>query len=324
MDNSLLQSLAAITDEERLLLAGSAVDKRNYATGNAFTVDSVRMLEKGELIALRPHTRFAFFPRHSHNYVEMMYMCSGKTVHTMNGDPDASITLRAGELLLMNQHASHTIEKADVEDIAVNFIILPQFFHIAFEMIGTDNVLGRFLLGSMQASTPAPSYLHFATAGVLPVQNLLENMVWTIANKTTGARRINQYTMGVLFLQLLNYTDHLAAGRNTAHTPCVVAALREIEENYATASLSQVAALHHVSAAYLSGLVREETGSTFTTLLQQKRLARAAQLLQGSPLSIQSIIEAVGYDNSSYFYRIFRESFGISPKEYRKNSAEYR
>lgn len=322
MDAALLQSLAAVTAEERLLLAGEPLKKGNYATGASFTVDSRRMLEKGQLIALRPHTRFAFFPRHGHNYVEMMYMCSGKTIHSMNGG--TPLTLRAGELLLMNQHASHTIEKAGVDDIAVNFIILPQFFATAFDMIGTDNVLGRFLLSSMQTGGAAPGYLHFSTAGVLPVQNLLENMVWTLVNKTAGARRINQYTMGVLLLQLLDCGERLNTDGKAAHSPCVLAALCEVEENYATASLTQVAARQKVSDAYVSARVKEETGSTFTQLLQQKRLARAAQLLHESPLPVESIIEAVGYGNTSYFYRLFRQSFGITPKEYRANSAKWR
>ena len=59
---------------------------------------------------------FAPFPRHSHNYVEIMYMCRGKTVHRIDGD--ARVTLEAGELLFLNRHASHAIQRADAgEDV---------------------------------------------------------------------------------------------------------------------------------------------------------------------------------------------------------------
>lgn len=44
---------------------------------------------------------------------------------------------------------------------------------------------------------------------------------------------------------------------------------------------------------------------------------QAVYLLSNSKLSVSDIIESVGYDNSSYFYRIFKEKYGMSPKEYR-------
>ncbi|MEG2652254.1 MAG: AraC family transcriptional regulator, partial [Ruthenibacterium sp.] len=59
------------------------------------------------------------------------------------------------------------------------------------------------------------------------------------------------------------------------------------------------------------------TGNTFNVLLQQKRLDKATRLLRDTKLSVQEIISAVGYENTSYFYRIFRAQFGVSPKEYR-------
>ena len=49
-------------------------------------MDAGKLLERGKLIDIRPHTRFIRFPAHSHNYVEMIYMCQGSTVHTINGD----------------------------------------------------------------------------------------------------------------------------------------------------------------------------------------------------------------------------------------------
>ena len=38
------------------------------------------------------------------------------------------------------------MERAGEEDVGVNFIVLPQFFDVALNLIGTDNVLGKFLL----------------------------------------------------------------------------------------------------------------------------------------------------------------------------------
>jgi len=51
--------------------------------------------------------------------------------------------------------------------------------------------------------------------------------------------------------------------------------------------------------------------------LQQKRLDRAQRLLRTTALPVQAVAEAVGYETTSYFYALYKKTFGITPKEYR-------
>ena len=69
---------------------------------------------------------------------------------------------------------------------------------------------------------------------------------------------------------------------------------------------------------WLSREIKKRTGKTYKELLQAKRMNQAVYLLSNSRLSVSDIIESVGYDNTSYFYRKFKERYGVSPKEYRK------
>ena len=316
MNQALLERLSTITDEERRLLEGSPVDRAAYADDPRFIIDSARLLEKGRLITLRPHTRFAPFPRHRHNYVEIMYMCSGSTTHHIN-DTD-TVVLRQGELLLLNQHASHAVDRAGEGDVAVNFIVLPPFFDAAMRMLPADNLLWDFLTGSLRRNSGDGGYLHFRVSDILPVQNLIENMVWTLVHSQPNLHQINQTTMGLLFLQLLEYTDRLELPRRPRNDNArVLHVLREIEDNYQNASLTSCADQLGLSTANLSRLVRQTTGRTFQQLLQQRRLEQAARLLRETTLPAEDIIAAVGYDNTSYFYRLFRSHYGMTPKAYR-------
>lgn len=314
-----MRELRKITPEEEKLLAGGSVERELYTSGRGFTVDSEKMLTKGKLITVRSHTRFAEFPLHTHNYIEIMYMCGGQTVHHVDGG--APLALREGELLFLNQHAAHAVERAGEGDVGVNFIVLPQFFDYALELIGTDNVLGKFLVGGLRQSEGETGYLHFRVAEVPTVQNLVENLVWSLVHPQPNARRINQATMGLLLLQLLNYTEELDA-RGAAGNAAVLAVLREIEENYGAADLTRLARELHVSLPYLSAAVRRATSHTFKELLLEKRLTKAAALLAGTRLPVQDIIPAVGYENTSYFFRAFRERFGVTPRDYRKKPPE--
>lgn len=316
MNAYLLEKLSVITEEEQRILDGNEVDISNYVSGKNFVIDSAKMLEKGRLISIRPHTRFASFPEHRHNYVEIIYMCSGSTNHIINNK--TRITLGTGELLLINQHASHSIERADYNDIAVNFIVLPEFFDVALTMIGPDNLLSNFLISSLRNVNGDIGFLHFKVKDVLPVQNLVENLIWSLVKRIPNYKRINQVTMGLLFLELLNYTDCMDMEIDSNVNSLVVSALREIEENYKNANLTEIAKRFNVSVAYISRLIKQSTGNTFKELLQTKKLSVAASLLSNSRLSVNDIIAAVGYDNTSYFYRIFKEKYNLSPTLYRK------
>ena len=89
----------------------------------------------------------------------------------------------------------------------------------------------------------------------------------------------------------------------------VQAALKEITQNYREASLSNVAREYGVSLAYVSECVRAQTGRTYKELLQKHRMETAARLLRRSDMNIQQIISLVGYENTSYFYRLFHERY---------------
>ena len=58
-------------------------------------------------------------------------------------------------------------------------------------------------------------------------------------------------------------------------------------------------------------------GFNFKELLQRKRLNKSVELMCDTDLAISDIIAAVGYENNSYFHRVFKERYKISPSDYR-------
>ena len=322
MHEELIRELSVITEEEQRILDGrQEIDQQIYTEKKEMIVDCDKLLQKGKLIQARPHTRFVHFPEHRHNYIEVIYMCQGTTTHIINGN---RILLRTGELLFLNQNAVQEILPAGKEDIAVNFIVLPEFFDTAFSMIsGEDNMLKTFLVDALCGKDGETSYLHFHVADILPVQNLVENMVWTIFYDSSNKRSCTQITMGLLFLQLLNYMDKMETGQNRFDTEIMAAVLSYIDERYRNGTLFELAGQMNTDIYWLSREIRKRTGKTYKELLQEKRMQQAVWLLVNSSVSVSDIIESVGYDNTSYFYRKFREKYGVSPKEYRMRRREH-
>ncbi|MBQ7968565.1 MAG: helix-turn-helix domain-containing protein [Clostridia bacterium] len=313
MRQEILEKLTHITDEEKRILEGEKdIDRDLYMDGQGDMINRKKLLAEGKLIDLRPHTRFVHFPEHTHDYVEVIYMCTGETVHIVNGN---RITLKAGELLFLTPEAKQEIMPAGENDIAVNFIISTRFFDNIFHMIGHERTpLHSFFISVLQGEKGASSYMHFAVSDVLPIQNLIENLVWTLIYGAPNKRNINQSTMGLLLLHLINNTDKASGEQDDA---LVLYVLRYIENNYKSGSLAELAEELHYDFTWLSREIKERIGKTYTELVQEKRLAQAKYLLKNTKMKIIDIANETGYDNISYFHRLFRKQFGVSPKKYR-------
>ena len=316
MNAEIIKQLSVITEEEQRILDGQKdINKQIYTERKELVIDCEKLVQKGKLIHVRPHTRFVHFPKHRHNYIEVIYMCKGSTVHIVDGN---QVELKEGELLFLNQTAVQEILPAGEEDIAINFIVLPQFFDTAFEMIGADdNLLRDFLVGSLCENGRSTSYLHFHVADVLPIQNLIENMVWSLLNNIHNKRSSNQITMGLLILHLLNYMDKMETGEKRFEQEFVITVLNYVETNYKNGSLSELAELMGYDLYWMSREIKKRTGKTYKELLQTKRMNQAVYMLLNTKIPVSEIIQMVGYDNSSYFFRKFKERYGMSPKEFR-------
>ena len=313
MDREILERLAAITEEERAILDGRGqIDRSLYMDGSRDQISGEKLLEKGKRISIRPHTRFVAFPEHTHDYVEMVYMCQGSTTHIVNGD---RLRLETGELLMLGQNARQQIEPAGERDLAVNFIVQPAFFSATLPFLGEEETpLRRFIVSCLRGESEA-GYLLFHVADILPVQNLIENLLYTLLRDVHSKRGILQLTMGLLFVQLLEHTEALDVSAGEQET--VLSVLRYIEEEYQDGSLTEIAGRLHYEIPSLSRLIRQKTGKNYTQLLQEKRLSQAAWLLRNTEWKVDEVARAVGYENMTYFHRLFRERYGQSPKTMR-------
>ena len=314
MDESILRLVSPITEEEQKILDGqTCIDRELYMQGRPDVINSRKLLEHGKLITLRPHTRFIHFPQHTHDYVEMVYMCSGATTHIVNGQ---TITLKTGELLLLNQSATHEVCKAGAEDIAINIIILPQFFSQALaDLEEEETPLRRFLIDCLCEQNSFPGYLHFRVSYIKPIQNLVENLLWSLLEDTVSRRKVRQMTMSLLMMQLVAHTDALSV--STREDAAVFEVLRYAESSYCEGSLTEIAQRLDCDVYWLSREFKRKTGKTYTQVVQEKRMAQAAFLLRNTNINVSEIAASVGYENGSYFHRLFAASFGCSPKKYR-------
>ena len=297
-------------DREQYERRGTYPAQRNDA--------SATFVFRGErLISMGKQRRFQHCPEHTHNYVEMVYMCSGQTTHLVNGN---EITMSAGELLILNQHARHENMPAEENDIAVNFTILPRFFDITLAMMGdAENGLRKFLLDCLHNENYGPGFLRFRVADVPQMQSQIESLLWAQINKERNRRSIEQYAMGVLCLYLLNHTDKIST--DSPQDDLALKILQYVEENYKDGTLTDLAKRLNYDMAWLSKEIKRLTGTSFKKLQFNRRLSQAKFLLGATNLPIAEIAKQAGFANLTLFYKSFREQAGCSPAQYRDGNA---
>lgn len=316
MKQELIKKMQEISEEEQAYLDGSIQVKKDiYTTKAEFNIDKDLLLKEKRLVTVRPHSRFIEFPEHAHNYIEIMYVCQGTITHRIG---KKELVMEKGDILLMNPYVRHSVKRAGYEDIGINFIALPEFFDIPLQMLQEKNVLADFLVGTLRQNNPVPQYLLFHLGENSAIDNLMENMTDSLFYDRPDEDIMNQFSMGLVFLYLLRHIESLSQGSSQNYKEVVVqATLQYIDTFYKTATLTKIAADFHQSLSVLSKLIRQDTGFTFQELLQRKRFQKAVMFLLETDLPVEEISAAVGYENHSYFYRQFKERYGMTPRRYR-------
>ena len=99
--------------------------------------------------------------------------------------------------------------------------------------------------------------------------------------------------------------------------------LVDMAENFSQGiSLNSLAEKYHFSSAYLSRMIKKETGYSFSGILNAIRLAAAVEFLLKNHGKINLICDLVGFSDQKYFSQVFKKTFGCSPGEFRRQGRE--
>ena len=87
-------------------------------------------------------------------------------------------------------------------------------------------------------------------------------------------------------------------------------------------SLSSLSSQFHVESSYFSKMFRKETGENLMLFICRKRMEKAVEYMKNTERNLTEIAFMVGYDDYTYFNKVFKKMMGISPREYRNQLEE--
>ena len=223
------------------------------------------------------------------------------------------ITIEEGNCYIGQPYSGYAAKRESKEECIIIGVLIRRdtFIKEFLNSLSADTAMLNFFLAP-QKDRFSDEFTIINVPADSPIWRLLGLMVLEYANKTEDTQKI----LKPMVMSLSMYLSSEYKRQNLPTSATVIDQVKEyIESNSDTATLYSTAAhfgYHHV---YLSRLIREKAGKTFSELLLEARMRRAKLLLELTDLSIEKIAAMLGYSNNSNFYKAFREYFGTSPRQ---------
>ncbi|WP_462409547.1 AraC family transcriptional regulator [Neobacillus sp. Marseille-QA0830] len=272
-------------------------------------------IDENVSISMQPYE--SEIPLHMHDYIEMMFVYRGNCELTIKGE---KITLRKGELILINHEVPHKVASITKDDIVINMILKQDYLSPAFlRRLSQKSIISQFMIESLVSHRKNNQFLIFRPKEHTKVTEIMENIMCEFFDRDFGSKEIIDSYLIVLFSTLIRY-NHNQTKNETINQPFIslVAFLKYIEDHYRDCSLVQMAKTFGFNPSYLSTLLKKGTGKSFKELLQIQRLNQAALFLANTDIAIPEIAEEVGYSSVTFFYKKFKELFQDTPNSYRE------
>jgi AraC-like DNA-binding protein len=252
---------------------------------------------------------------HYHDFFEINYVIDGSPVGIIDSQ---EIRFSHGDLLLMNPNAVHYFSKyRDGEDIILNIVLPVETFRKSvFLPLLSDRELNAFFI-RYQVETRESSFIYLETARN-EMEKVLEMMITEYLEERSYSSTIMESLLTVLFSYILRAYGKDRESRNNR----VDQILNYIYRNYRSCSLEEMGTHFNYHPKYISALIKKHSGRSFRELLTNIRLQNALQYLTHSALTIEEIVEEIGYQDKSSFYQSFKKEFGKSPGSFRRENRD--
>jgi AraC-like DNA-binding protein len=256
---------------------------------------------------------------HKHTFIELDYVYRGSCSYFI-GTADNVFQLREKEICIINQNAVHGIRLNAKDDIVLKCFIPFGNIDIGyFERQEQDPLLLRFLISTLSNNTEYSSFLVIRPVDFYTVDEIMLHMYTESIDKSRGWKQVIDSYINILLTSLMRSDENecrFVSEPINDHFQ-IDKIISRIENNYKHISLKELAKNLHFHENYLSRMIKKSTNYNFSELLCQVRLNEAAKLLLHTDLKISEIADSIGYSKPNYFYKLFKEHYGITPTEYK-------
>lgn len=258
------------------------------------------------------------YPLHWHNEMEIIYVSKGSCIITVNQLPSL---VSEGDIVFILPGMLHSIDRYKNAPV--------DFFNIVFDIqllesaTPSDICFEKYLKPYLENQIQLPaviSPLHPLYPQLhLPLTGLIRNCGLNFP----GLELYIKSQLFSLFWTLESLQTPISKEAATRYHASQILKMKDLLQfiaiHYASPlTLKEASDFCGYSTSYFMKFFKSFTGSTFVEYLNTYRLKKACELLLSTNLTVLEISGTVGFDNHSYFIRIFKRQYGITPKKYRR------
>lgn len=258
-------------------------------------------------------------PLHWHEEMEFIYIKKGRGIVSVDFVP---YEVQAGDIIIICPGRLHTIEQWEQESMEYENII---FKWDLMESRQPDICWEKYLSPIKRRQISLPVLITKKLPYYADVSSCLDSIDKI---RQTFPEAYELFIKGKLFqLFYLLYTNRPSVSDSAPVSKTSSRSLERtrqiskyVEQHYSEpVSIKEISKACGMSQPHFMKFFKQTMGMTFTSYLNDYRLTMASRLLLSSEDSILTIAGDTGYNNLSYFNRIFKEKFGITPREFRRH-----
>ena len=244
---------------------------------------------------------------HSHNYFEFSYVLGGSATHVLNGK---NKPFRLGDCALLRANCDeHSYVNGNENHVRRDIVITKELFKNLCDLFPP---LYKQIYSSSFNET-----IKLTTEEML----FLENKLYLFSSESDFIKKKNIASFVVIYLLNMYYEkNNLDPSYFNKQADPIISDIMESfnRTDILQQKISEIISPIGYTHSYVCKYFKAHTGKTLTECFNESKLKHATYYLVSSTYSIAQICHIVGIDSLSYFNRLFKKRFGVSPSEYRK------
>ena len=234
---------------------------------------------------------------------------------------DNHVTIKENECYIGQPFSGYALYGASDEDIVIIGVLIKKeiFYRNFLQTISSDQRLLHFFIDP-KVDSFSDEFIHIDSFKDNSVRTLIELMAVEYANKKADTQEIlKPMTLALIMMLSRELKASKKESRESGNTDQMISF---IDGHLDHVTLSMIASEFGYHPAYVSALLSEKKGKTFSEILLSLRMERAVLLLKNTDLSIEEITPMIGYSDKSNFHKVFREFYGKTPRQFIKDTKE--
>ena len=141
-----------------------------------------------------------------------------------------------------------------------------------------------------------------------------EDILWSKIYRFDTIPDVRQWLKNIITA----VTQYIFKKRSKKNSNVIEVIIKTLEERYyEQITIDEVAKKVYLTPNYVCNIFKESVGDSIIDYLTKVRMKHAQRLLSDTPLKIYEVAEKTGFNNTSYFSIVFKNTFGMGPKDYR-------